>query len=165
MTAEPMPADVRPVKIPGIATLTIFLFLWLLPFHSLTIAVLFGRAGISSGVARTLAAWKEAAIVALFGWASLRALSNRAPRTGLKSTDISIAGLICLAAVFLLLEDPLFHANVPAGAQLYAFRDGVFFMLLYFVGRSTPEIAKSEVVLKNAFYIALVISVIGILES
>ena len=37
-------------------------------------------------------------------------------------------------------------------------------MLLYYVGRSTPEIAESDTILRHAYLIALVVSVIGILE-
>ena len=151
-------------QLSGLAKTAIVLFLWLLPFHSLTIAVLFGLAGISSGVARTIAAWKESAIVALLLWVVIRSLSGRGRRSGIAWPDVAVAVLIVTAALFLVAQNPLFHADIPAGAELYAFRDGVFFMLLYFVGRATPEIADSEIVMKNAFWIAVVVSAIGILE-
>jgi O-antigen ligase len=62
------------------------------------------------------------------------------------------------------MADPLFHANIPVGAELYGIRDGFFFMLLYYVGRSMPELADSETVMKHAYLVALIISVVGILE-
>lgn len=140
------------------------LFVWLLPFHSFAIALLFGLVGISSGTARTIAAWKEMAVVALLAWVIARALRGRGERTPIALSDVAVGVLIGLAALFLIAQDPLFRAEIPGGAQLYAFRDDVFFLLLYYVGRATPEIAESETVIKNIFMIALVVSVIGILE-
>jgi hypothetical protein len=140
------------------------MFLWMLPFHSLVIAVLFGFLGMDAGFVRRIAAWKEAAIVLLLFWALIRTLSGRGRRTSIVATDVLITGLIGLAVISMVVADPVFHAGIPAGAQLYGFRDAVLFMLLYYVGRSMPELAESEIVLKQAYFIALVVSIIGIVE-
>lgn len=149
---------------PAIARVALFLFLWVLPFHSLGIALLFGVVGISSGVARTIAAWKEAAVVLLVLWTILRSISNRGPGAKVSGADVAVTALICTGALFIIMESPVFHAGMPLGAELLGLRDSVFFMLLYYVGRGVPEIGDSDAFPRNAFYIALVVSVIGILE-
>lgn len=136
----------------------------LLPFHSLIIALLFGYFGISAGAARTIAAWKEAAVVGLLFWVILRALSGRGQRAVVSAPDLGIGILVGLGAISVIVADPVFHARIPVGAEMYGFRDGFFFMLLYFVGRSIPELAESDRIIKQAYFIALVVSVVGILE-
>ena len=157
-------SEVGTAQWPGLARTALILFVWLLPFHSLVIALLFGVAGLPMSTARMIAAWKEAAVVALVLAAIYRAISGRGPRCTVTVPDFAIGALIGLSAVFLLVENPLFRADIPRGAELYAFRDAVFFMLMYYVGRATPQIAESDRLLKHAFSLALVISVIGIVE-
>lgn len=140
------------------------MFLWMLPFHSLVIAVMFGFLGMDAGLVRRVAAWKEAAIVLLLFWALIRTLSGRARYAPIVATDFLVTCLIGLALISMIVADPVLHAGIPIGAQLLGFRDAVFFMLLYYVGRSMPELAESDIVLKHAYYIALVVSIIGILE-
>jgi hypothetical protein len=163
-TALRFPATAMRVRAPRISRVALILFLWILPFHSLIIALLFGYFGVSAGVARTIAAWKEAAIVMFLLWMFIRTLSGRGRNTPIMATDVAVTALIGLAVVCLIVADPVFHARIPVGAEFYAFRDGFFFMLLYYVGRSMPELADSEIVMKHAFFIALVIGVVGILE-
>ena len=138
--------------------------MWLLPFHALVIALLFGYFGVSGDTVRAIAAWKESAIVILVAWVAMRSLTGAGPRARLMAPDIAVTALIAIAVVFALLENPLFFARIPGAAVLYGFRDSILFMLLYYVGRSTPEIAESETILKHAYLIALVVSVIGIIE-
>jgi hypothetical protein len=153
------------VRAPAISRIAQLLFLWILPFHSLIIAVLFGYFGLSAGFARTIAAWKEAAIVGLLFWVMIRSLSGRGRQTAaVIAPDFAVASLIILALVSMVVADPLFHAGIPVGAELYGFRDGFFFLLLYYVGRSMPELADSETLMKSAYFIALIVSVVGILE-
>ncbi|HJP61607.1 MAG TPA: O-antigen ligase family protein [Gemmatimonadaceae bacterium] len=151
-------------RAPRISRVALILFFWLLPFHSLIIALLFGYFGVSANLARAIAAWKEAAIVVLLFWVIIRSLSGRGRQTAVISTDIAVGGLLVLAIVSLLIADPLFHASIPVGAELYGFRDSFFFMLLYFIGRSMPELAESETVIKHSYYLALIVSVVGIVE-
>jgi hypothetical protein len=142
----------------------VIMFLWMLPFHSLVIAIMFGFLGMDEGFVRKVAAWKEAAIVLLLLWALIRTLSGRGRNTPIVATDVLVTCLIGLAVISMIVADPVLHAEIPVGAQFLGFRDAVFFMLLYYVGRSMPELAESDIVLKHAYYIALVISIIGILE-
>jgi hypothetical protein len=151
-------------KPPAIGAVALFLFLWILPFHSLVIAVLFGAIGVSAQAARIIAAWKEVAIAALLLWTLLRSLSKTGPSLRISPADVGVTGLIATALVFILLESTLFRANIPRGAQLFGLRDTVFFAVLYYVGRGIPEIADSDAFMRNAFRITLVISAIGVLE-
>lgn len=164
VTALRFPAPVARVRAPRISRTALILFLWILPFHSFIIAVLFGYFGVSAGLARTIAAWKEFAIVGLLLWVMIRSLSGRGRDTPVSGPDFAVTSLIILAVVSMIVADPLFHANIPVGAELYGFRDAVFFMLLYYVGRSMPELAESETIMKSAYFIALIVSVVGILE-
>jgi hypothetical protein len=162
-SALPLPLTTS-VRLPRVARTALILFLWLLPFHSLVIAFLFGYLSVSETTVRAVAAWKEVAIVLLVGWVALRSLTGAGPRARLMAPDIAVTVLITIAIVFALLENPLFFARIPRAAELYGFRDSILFMLLYYVGRSTPEIAESDTILRHAYLIALVVSVIGVLE-
>lgn len=165
MTAAvlPLPSE-RKAGLPAVAVTALILFLWLLPFHSLIIALLFGVVGLGEGTVRAIAAWKEATIVALLGWVIVRALTGRGRGSPVAAPDIALAALLAIALLTVVTANALLRADIPGGALLYGFRDSAFFMTLYFVGRATPEIAESERVLRHAFLIALVVSSIGILE-
>jgi hypothetical protein len=165
MTASALPLPkLAEVQLPRVARTALILFMWMLPFHALVIALLFGYFGLSANVVRVIAAWKEVAIALLVAWVALRALTSRGPRAQIMAPDVAVTALISIAVLFGLLENPLFSASLPGAAQLYGFRDSVFFMLLYYVGRSTPEIAESVTILRHAYFIALVVSLIGIVE-
>jgi O-antigen ligase/polysaccharide polymerase Wzy-like membrane protein len=157
-------APARGRQLPGVASTGLILFLWLLPFHSLIIALLFGVVGLPEGTVRMIAAWKEFTIAALLLWVAGRALLGRGPASPIAGTDVALAALFGIALLSLFTANPLFRADMPPGALLYGFRDAVFFMGLYYVGRASPEIAESDRVLRHAYLIALVVSVIGIVE-
>lgn len=166
MTASALPLpELGEVRLPRVARTALILFMWILPFHALFITLLFGYFGVSADVVRAVAAWKEAAVVLLVAWVALRALSSRGPRAEIMAPDVAVTALISIAVLFGLLENPVFSARIPGAAELYGFRDSIFFMLLYYVGRSTPEIAESDTLLRHAYLIALVVSVIGIVEK
>lgn len=151
-------------RIPGVGRTALILFLWILPFHSLAIALLYGVVGVPEDAARTIAGWKEAAIAVLVAWVAMRTLLSRGPQAGIALPDVALGALFSVALLSLVTANPLFHADIPVGALLYGLRDSVFFMALYFVGRGTPELGGSERALRHAYMIALVVSVIGIVE-
>lgn len=163
-TALPITHAFERRRLPLTARTTLILLVWLLPFHSLIMAWLFGGLKWPGSTVRMLASWKEVTVVVLFVWAIGRTLSGRTARTRITAPDIAITGLIALASVYLLLQSHVFGLGMPLAAELYGFRDAVFFMLLYYVGRATPELAADDRVLRHLFYVALVVSVIGILE-
>src|SRR6476660_1235646 len=146
VTALRFPLVATRVHAPGITRVALILFFWILPFHSLVIALLFGYFGVSAGLARAIAAWKEAAIAILVLWVVARSLAGKGERTAVAAPDFAVTALLTLATVSLLVADPVFNARIPVGAEFYGLRDGFFFMLLYFVGRSMPKLAESETV-------------------
>lgn len=150
--------------LPFTAGTAMVLLVWVLPFHSLVMAVLFGVLQWPGSTVRTIASWKEATVVLLLVWAVSRAILGRTARTRITAPDIAITGLIGLATIYLLLQSHVFALGMPLAAELYGFRDAAFFMLLYYVGRATPELAADDRVLRHVFYVALVVSIIGILE-
>lgn len=153
-----------PAELPRPARLALILFVWVLPFHSLMVALLFGAFGVAEPSVRLFATWKEFAVMALLTWVVLRSLLGNGPRVTIASTDVAITLLIGIAVAFGLAENSLFRANIPSGAALYGFRDIAFFMFLYYVGRATPEIADSDQLFKHMFIVAVMVSLIGIVE-
>ena len=140
------------------------LLAWALAFHSLVIALLFGWFGLPETLVRAVAAWKEIALVLLLLTVMLRAVSGHGPGVALTWTDFWVGGLVLVAVVYFAGENLWLRANVPLKAELLGFRQAVFFMLIYFVGRATPELADDDRVMRRLFALILVTSVIGILE-
>ena len=137
---------------------------WGLAFHSLVMAVLFGPLGLPAALVRRIAAWKEVTLVILLVVVVLRALSGRGPRVSLSWTDLWIGGLISTALIYFVSANLWLGTNLPLDAQLLGFRQAVYFMLIYFVGRATPELAEDERTMRVIFILLVVTSVLGILE-
>jgi hypothetical protein len=138
--------------------------LWLLPFHILAMAVLFGALRLPVSTVRIIASWKEVVVIALVALTVARSAVGLGPRARIFWGDIAVLGMFVLAILFILTETIWFQVKYPLVAQLYGLRDAVFFMLLYFVGRSTPEILRDEKLLRTMYRVALVTSVIAIVE-
>ena len=139
-------------------------FSWGLPFHSLIIAMLFGGLGMALGTVRTLAAWKEAFVLFLVVLVILRAATGRGPRVAVHWIDLAVLSLIAIAAVFATAGKAFFQIELPPGAEAYGIRDIAFFLLLYFVGRASPEIADDPNTLRRLYIIALLTSAIAVVE-
>ena len=157
----------RPAPIPAARTglgWALMVFIWLLPFHILTMAVLFGAFGLPAPVVRAIAAWKEALVAALVALTVARAFTGHGPRLPVRAADLAVAGLGLLALVYLIGAGVWFGGDLRLGAQALGLRDAVFFTLLYFVGRATPEIAGDPRYFRALIAIGVVTSVIAILE-
>jgi hypothetical protein len=139
-------------------------FIWLLPFHVLVIAILFGVARLSVTTVRSIAAWKEATVVLVVALTLLRAASPRWSRQPVLATDVTVAALGLLALAYLIGATAWFAADLPAGLQVFGWRDAVFFTLLYFVGRATPEVAEDPRILRALFGAGVITSALAILE-
>jgi hypothetical protein len=137
---------------------------WMLPFHTLAIALLFGGLRLSEEITRAIAAWKEVAVLLLCAAALLRLARGRGPSLTLTFADLAIVGLGVTAFGHFLVDMAWGTNRLPAGAQLYGWRDTVFFTFLYLVGRASPEIANDDRVLRRLFAIGAVTSGIAILE-
>lgn len=139
-------------------------FSWGLPFHSLLVAMLFGGLGLSIGTVRGLAAWKEAAVLLLVVLVIVRAAMGKGPRVAISWVDLAVASLLLIAFAFLVGGKTLFQIELPPNTALYGIRDIAFFLLLYFVGRASPEIADDPQTLRRLYIITLLASAIAIVE-
>ncbi len=137
---------------------------WGLAFHILVIAFLFGAVRLPTTVVRTIAAWKETAVVLLLIIVGVRAAIGRGARVRICAADLCVIAWLSLAVLFFLMEDVVWGGNVPLNAAAFGVRDISFFLLLYFVGRSTPEIADDPHTLRRLFIILSVTCAIAVLE-
>src|SRR5687767_2932339 len=140
------------------------LFTWGLPFHSLLVAVLFGGLGLSAGLVRGLAAWKEIAVLLLIAIVILRAATGRGPRVAISWVDLAVSSLLVIAGAFLIGGSSLLQIELPPGTELYGIRDIAFFLLLYFIGRASPEIADDPQTLRRLYIVTLLASAIAVVE-
>jgi len=139
-------------------------FSWGLPFHSLMVAVLFGALGFQAGTVRMLAAWKEIAVIGLVVFVIVRAVLGKGPRVSVSWVDLAVGSLLLIAGGFFVAGHVWLQIDLPRGAELYGLRDIAFFMLLYFVGRASPEIADDPDTLRRLYIIAVLTSAIAIVE-
>ena len=158
-----MASDVIPRKtfLSGVA---LPIFSWALPFHSLVVAVLFGGLGLSAGTARMIAAWKEVAVIGLVIYVIMRAMAGKGPRVWISWVDIAVGSLLFIALGFFFAGYTVFRIDLPRSAELYGLRDIGFFLLLYFVGRASPEIADDPDTLRRLYIISVLVCAIAILE-
>jgi hypothetical protein len=127
-------------------------------------ALLVGAAGLPADTVRVLAAWKEVAVVVLLLAVLSRALLTRGPGAVIATPDLAITCFIALCTLFLVTENAVFGADIPQVAALLGFREAVFFLLLYYVGRGSPDLARGAWVLRNLFAMAILVSLIGVAE-
>jgi len=127
-------------------------------------AWLFGGLGLPGPVVRVVAAWKEGLIAALVAAAVLRVVLRGGDRSPIVWLDLAVGGLGLVAVAYLLGAGVWFGFDLPIAARLYGFRDAVYFSLLYFVGRATPEVVRDDRVLKALFLVGVVTSVVAVVE-
>ena len=139
-------------------------FSWGLPFHSLLVAALFGGFGFSAAAVRGIAAWKEIAVAAMLLIVMLRAASGRGPRVSVSWIDIAVSALLVIAGAFFIGGKVLLRIELPPGAELYGLRDIAFFLLLYFVGRASPEIVDDPDTLRRLYIVLVLTCAIAIVE-
>jgi len=139
-------------------------FIWLLPFHVLGVAALFGAFGLPLVAVRLIAAWKEATVAVLVLVVLWRMVTGRGARAVVQPTDLAIAALLLVALAYLAGATVWFDAGLPAGLQILGWRDAVYFTLLYFVGRATPELTIDRRYLRALFAVGVATCVLAILE-
>lgn len=118
---------------------------------------------LPEGLVRQIAAWKELALILLVVLVLVRAISSRGPGVTLAWTDFWIGGLFAAAVVYLVAGTLVLGSHVPLTTQLLGMRQVVFFMLLYFVGRSTPDLVDDST-MRMIFALVIVTCILGILE-
>jgi hypothetical protein len=157
------PAD-STARTGALLALPIVLLLWILPFHAVTIAFFFGVLKTGMQATMIMASWKEAVAVVLVSIVVFRCVLSRGPSVTIMAPDVAITGLVTLAVLFAIVENPLFAAGIPPKVELFGFRSSVFFMLLYYFGRGVPEIGERPTYVKHLFRVAVLVAAIGILE-
>lgn len=140
------------------------IFSWGLPFHSLLVAVLFGGLGWSAATVRGFAAWKEIAVIVLVLLVILRAATGKGPRVAISWVDLAVSALLAIAFGFLIGGKTLLRIELPPGTELYGLRDIAFFLLLYFVGRASPEIVDDPDTLRRLYIILVLTCAIAVVE-
>jgi hypothetical protein len=146
------------------STLVIALFVWLLPFHSLLMALLLGPFGLPITTVRTIAAWKEVAVLALLAAVIVAAFAGKGARSPVSAPDVAVSTLLGIGLLFLVTENAVFRAGIPRSAELIGFRDTLYFLLLYYVGRSIPDLVENDRLLKHLLAIGIVLSIVAIAE-
>lgn len=139
--------------------------LWALTFHILAIALLFGYFQLPMKLVRVIAGWKEAAALLLFAVVGMRAMTGRGPRVTVTPCDLFAALWIALSLVFFATENVVLRDLIPFKAAIFGVRDASFFVIFYFVGRGTPELADDHTVMRHAFLVLAVTAGIAILEQ
>ena len=139
-------------------------FSWGLPFHSLTVAVLFGGFGFSAATARGFAAWKEISVIGMIVIVMMRAAAGRGPRVSISWIDIAVSSLLAIAGAFFIGGKILLRIELPPGAELYGLRDIAFFLLLYFVGRASPEIVDDPDTMRRLYIVLVLTCAIAVVE-
>ena len=139
-------------------------FSWGLPFHSLIVAALFGGLGLSATTVRGLAAWKEIAVIGLLLLVLIRSAAGKGPKVAISWIDIAVASLLTIAGAFFIGGRVLLQIELPPNAELYGLRDIAFFLLLYFIGRASPEIADDPATLRRLYIVLVLTCAIAIVE-
>ena len=137
---------------------------WLLPFHIIAVIVLFSVVGLPAPAVRVIAAWKEASVAGVLAVVLLGAFAGRRRLPPVHWVDLCALTLVTLALCFLAGTSLWVGRERPLGMQLYGFRDGVYFLGLYAVGRATADVADTDAPLRRLFAVGVVTSLIAIVE-
>lgn len=139
--------------------------MWGLTFHIFGIALLFGFFHLSASLVRAIAAWKEVVAMIIFVIVIIRAATGRGAHASVVTADLFAGAWLALAVVFFATENVLLRDFVPIKAAVFGLRDAAFFLVFYFIGRSTPELGNDYTLMKHAFAILCVTSAIAIAEQ
>jgi hypothetical protein len=154
---------VRPASFAGRFVFPAVVFL--LPFHIVLTAYLFGGLRLPADLVRAIAAWKEAIILLALGTVIIRVAMGRGARSAVTWLDIVVGSLILVAIGFVFVPGIWLYEELPIKEELYGLRDAVFFMVAYFVGRATPEIASDDRFLKRLFVVGALTAAIAVVEQ
>lgn len=138
---------------------------WGLVFHVLFLTILVGIVRLPIGTVRAIAAWKELAGIVLLLVVVVHAATGRGVRVTVCAADLLAGAWLALAVVTFATENVVWRENVPLDAAVFGVRDAAFFVIFYFIGRSTPQICNDDRFMKRAFVILCVTSIIAIGEQ
>ncbi len=163
MTGEsvPSPGALTGVSVTGRRAFA--LVTWGLSIHVLAIALLYGPLGLPGGLVRAIAGWKELALVVLLATALWRIGRDRWLNR-LAFPDVAAGLLVLWIFTRGLMEFAHPDGGPPAVIFGYGARDLAQPLLLYAIGRATPAVADDPVLLRRLTTIAVLATVIGIIE-
>ncbi|HEY5086563.1 MAG TPA: O-antigen ligase family protein, partial [Gemmatimonadaceae bacterium] len=95
----------------------------------------------------------------------VRMLAGRGPHVTVAAADLFAGGWVALTIIAFLTQNVVLRDFVPLTASLFGLRDAAFFVIFYFVGRATPEIAEDDRMARRAFTVLLVTCVVAIAEQ
>ncbi|HMA21862.1 MAG TPA: O-antigen ligase family protein, partial [Gemmatimonadaceae bacterium] len=94
----------------------------------------------------------------------LRAAAGKGPRVAISWIDLAVSALLAIAFGFFIGGKTLLRIELPPGTELYGLRDIAFFLLLYFVGRASPEIVDDPNTLRRLYIILVLTCAIAVVE-
>lgn len=147
----------RPVRV-------LYIYILLLPFHSLIIALLVAQVGVPTSIVRAVAAWKELLLLGTFVLACMLWLS-RGKFIRLTWVDWVTVAWLAQVSVYFVLQDFVVPISVPLVARAYGARDWLLFILPYFIGRLLVMGERTlQRVLALVAAVGVVTATIGIIE-
>jgi len=81
------------------------------------------------------------------------------------AADLFAGGWVAMTLILFVTQNVVLRDDVPLTASLFGLRDAAFFVIFYFVGRTTPEIADNSAFAKRAFAVLLVTCTVAIAEQ
>jgi len=157
--------ETRAVSTRSLAARALPWITWALTFHILVIALLFGVVKLPMSIVRGIAAWKEIAGVLLFLAVIVRMITGRGHRVPIAAADLFAGGWVAMTLIVFMTQNVVLRDNVPLTASLFGLRDAAFFVIFYFVGRTTPEIAENSAFARRAFAVLVVTCTAAIAEQ
>lgn len=137
------------------------LYLFLLPAHVVTMAILLVHAGLPAGAVKIVSSWKELVLLLFLAVAAGRFALR--PRWQATWPDIFLLAYFAYAVVYFLFA---VAESRPLTVTLYGLRDLTLPVLIYIVGRSVPLSEKrARTIFHWMLWLALLTSVVGIVES
>lgn len=139
-------------------------FTWALPFQTVAIMTLFAIVRVPAGPLRAIAGWKEMAVLAVTAGVATRAATRRGSEsTRVLALDLVVASLIGLAIVHVAAQAAAM-GDVTSPVVAFGLRDSILFMLLYFVGRATPNVGADDRAIARIALMGVVVAAIGVVE-
>lgn len=146
---------------------TIFVFIALLPLHSLLITILLAQFKLPFGLVRGIAAWKEVLLGLTFGVAMLALVWRYLRYQPLRLIWLDWVALAWVALVILYfgLQDSVLGSRPNLVGKAYGARDWLLYTMPYFIGRLLP-LTENQIkhVFQAIFIVGLVTCSIAIIE-
>jgi hypothetical protein len=139
------------------------LVVWGLSIHVLAIALLYGPIGLSAGLVRAIAGWKELILLILLA-TTLWRIGRERWLSALTLPDVAAGALVLWIVTRGVVDYAHPNGGPPAVIFGYGARDLAQPLLLYAIGRATPGVATDPALLGRLTTIAVLATIVGIIE-